>query len=111
MKFFGEPGQLVRFTRKNMRNGRKIGFRFDDKGEYVTENKRLIQALKTRFKYEDEELPFEDKTEAYKASYDATDSIEELPLLDVEEVKFKCKKCDFTTDNKGSLMAHYRTHK
>ena len=24
---------------------------------------------------------------------------------------FQCKKCDFTTDNKGLLMAHYREHK
>ena len=22
-----------------------------------------------------------------------------------------CKKCDFTTDNKGLLMSHYREHK
>lgn len=29
----------------------------------------------------------------------------------VEEELFKCKKCDFETDNKGELLAHYRQHK
>ena len=24
---------------------------------------------------------------------------------------YKCKKCEFETDNKGVLMAHYKTHK
>lgn len=25
--------------------------------------------------------------------------------------KYKCKKCDYETDNKGELLAHYRLHK
>lgn len=27
---------------------------------------------------------------------------------EVKEESHSCKKCDFTTDNKGLLMAHYR---
>lgn len=29
----------------------------------------------------------------------------------VKEELHACKKCDFTTDNKGLLMSHYREHK
>ena len=25
--------------------------------------------------------------------------------------QFKCKKCDFQTENKGQLMSHYKKHK
>jgi hypothetical protein len=28
-----------------------------------------------------------------------------------EARQYKCKQCDFSTDNKGLLLAHYRDHK
>ena len=30
------------------------------------------------------------------------------PLFKYESNTFKCKKCDYETDNKGLLLAHYR---
>ena len=82
MKFYGTPNMLVRI--KNLKPFRSI--RFDDKGEFETDNPRLAARLKTRF-----EVKTEPKTEQ-KA-----------------EQEHKCKKCDYKTDNKGELLAHYRT--
>lgn len=28
-----------------------------------------------------------------------------------EVKKYKCKQCEYETENKGELLAHYRTHK
>lgn len=99
-KFFGEPNLLVKTRKKVPYEGTidfKPLFRFDEKGEYITDDADLIEKLKSRFDhiqiFEVETLPFE---------------AEEEPK---EEVKFKCKKCDFETANKGELMAHYRKHK
>lgn len=82
MKFYGTPNMLIRV--RNVKPFRAI--RFDANGEYETDHPRLIARLKTRFK------PIETTIE---------EPIEE----------FKCKKCDFVTENKGLLLAHYRTHK
>ena len=49
MIFIGTPNLLVRF-RKSMRQGRKIGIRFDANGEYETTNPRLIHVLSAKFK-------------------------------------------------------------
>lgn len=89
MKFYGPPNMLLRV--RNMKPIRAI--RFDGNGEYETENPRLIARLKTRFEYEKE-----DPKEVIK---------EEVK----EEIKtiYNCKKCDFKTENKGELLAHYRT--
>lgn len=53
-------------------------FRFDNEGKYETDNPRLIRLLKRRFEYD-----------------------EEKPLK-------QCKKCDFTCDNQGELLQHYK---
>lgn len=56
MKFYGEPNQLVK-ERKRKPMSREIAvkplFRFDEKGEYETEDARLIEKLKKKFKYDD----------------------------------------------------------
>lgn len=100
-KFFGEPNLLIKTRKKVPYEGTidfKPLFRFDAKGEYITEDADLIERLKGRFDHievleAEEPLPFEE---------------EEEPK---EEAKFKCKKCEFETANKGELMAHYRKHK
>jgi hypothetical protein len=83
MKFKGEPNLFVRINIKFHQRlcGRK-GFSFDANGEFETENLNLINLLKRSFE--------EVKEEAEKAK------------------TFKCKKCDFETENSGQLMAHYR---
>lgn len=53
---------------------------FDENGEFTTDNERVI----ARFHHHFDSVPV--KTES-----------------------FSCKKCDFTTDNKGLLMSHYRS--
>lgn len=77
MKFFGNPNEFVN-TRIKKRNGHKLKTlcRFDDNGEFETEEETLIEKLKPHFKYENN--------------------------------SFKCKKCEFETDNNGKLLAHYR---
>ena len=86
MKFYGTPNMLVRV--KNLKPFRSI--RFDDKGEFETDNPRLIARLKTRFEFGEKTEPKEKK---------------KLPA----DGFYNCKKCDYKTDNKGELLAHYRT--
>jgi hypothetical protein len=102
MKFYGEPNSLVKINSKTIRRSAKIkGFRFDKNGEYETDNEFMIRAMKRKFKYEevlwgmDNEVPF------IKIENNADTG---------EEIKLKhCKKCDFTCENMGDLLAHYRT--
>lgn len=81
MKFYGTPYSLVKERRKKPFSNEVKHiplFRFDENGEYSTSDDKLIQKLKKKFRYE-------------------------------EEVKTKhCKKCDFTCENQGELLAHYR---
>jgi len=64
--------------------------RFDANGEYETENTRLIARLKKQFEFEEPQTATEKKVAA-------------------EVTQYKCKKCDYKTENKGELLAHYRT--
>lgn len=55
MKFFGTPNQLVKEKRRKPYSRDIVFvpiFRFDKNGEYVTDNERLIEKLKRKFKYE-----------------------------------------------------------
>lgn len=76
MKFFGTPNLLV----KDSKNDDKPLFRFNDNGEFETEDERLIKRLKQHFKFED----------------------------NVKSDSIQCKKCERTFDTKGDLLAHYR---
>ena len=56
MKFYGEPGMLVsERVRKpfTMEYKMKPRFRFDENGEFETDDERLIKKLKTKFKYDE----------------------------------------------------------
>lgn len=84
MKFKAEPNYYVRLSNKYVQRATGLkGFYFDDKGIYETENETMIKVLSQNFE-QVEENKSETKNE------------------------FNCKKCNFTTDNKGFLMAHYR---
>lgn len=83
IKFTAEPNLLINF---NPPIGTIKRVQFDEKGEYKTDNERIIQ----RFKHKYDSVPLK--------------SMEEL-----KEETFDCKKCDFKTDNKGLLMSHYRS--
>lgn len=93
-KFFGEPNMLIKERKKKHFNGEimyKPLFRFDKNGEYITDDERLINKLKSRFTYTEMENNVTDDNPSEKI--------------------YQCKKCDFTTNNMGLLMAHYREHK
>ena len=93
MKFYGKPNKKVlrrdvnRLLAKGIIGSRTL-FRFDANGEFETEDERLIRKLIHKFKH-DAPIVTEEQT------------TKEHPAL-------ACKKCDFTTTNKGELMAHYR---
>lgn len=78
MKYFYQPNAIVIDYGK----GKHI-FQFNEKGEYETDDPKLIEWMKKNKWF----IRCEDNA--------ASDTI-------------KCKKCDFTCSNKGELMAHYR---
>lgn len=96
MKFYGQPNMLIRIN--NLKPYKSI--RFNGNGEYETENTRLIARLKNRFKHEEPNAVVEE-----------TKEIEETKENIIASTVYRCKKCDFETENKGLLLAHYREHK
>lgn len=88
MRFKAEPNLYVRFSLPLQRAlGGKKGFYFDAEGRFETEIPVLIKALSRQFEIDSDEI--ENKV-------DSTDAIR------------RCKKCDYTCDNQGDLLAHYR---
>lgn len=82
MIFIGTPNLYIRFANKMLRRATgKNGFMFDENGEFETDHDLLIRVLKQRFQVK-EETKIENKRH--------------------------CKKCDYTCDNQGQLMKHYR---
>ena len=77
IKFKGEPNLTVRF---NPPIGLVKHVKFDDKGEFTTDNERIIKRFMSKF----DSVPNEEKK------------------------VYSCKKCDYTTVNKGELLAHYK---
>jgi hypothetical protein len=77
MKYLGEPFLTI----IDYERSKKV-FQFDDKGEFITEDKSLIEWMKK-----------------YKS------------FIKTEKETFKCKKCGNVFENKGLLLSHYREHK
>ncbi len=94
MKFYGLPnmGVYERKTRKDvLKNKRpKLIFRFDENGEFVTEDVELIEKLKRKFRYD--EIEIENK---------------EIEIKSENSLRH-CKKCEFTCETQGQLLRHYR---
>lgn len=89
MVFKGLPNQYVRFSNKTViRVTGKKGFYFDEKGLYQTDNDLLCRVLKQHFEVAENNAPGDKPTEALNVKY--------------------CKKCEFTCENQGQLLAHYR---
>lgn len=83
-RFFSFPGNIV-----NDGNTGLPMLRFDEKGEYITLDPILAKRMAVHFENKEIEL-VESKSEETIAK------------------AYKCKKCDFETDNKGTLAAHYK---
>ena len=94
MKFYGLPnmGVYERKTRRDIAKNKrpKLIFRFDERGEYVTEDVTLIARLKHKFRYEESKIE--------------NDEIEIK-----SEIKLRyCKTCGEAFENQGDLMRHCR---
>lgn len=95
MRYKGEPGLLVINSKK--RPGQKKFYRFSEEGflDVPDSDKQLNDRLKARF--EQMETPVEEVPEPTK-------NVEESGTKSLR----RCKKCDFTTESQGELLAHYR---
>jgi hypothetical protein len=111
IKFFGEPLKVITSKASGMPM-----FRFDTKGEFITDDPVIIERAMGFFDY----IPM--KAEVTGEKVEKTFTVLPLTITTKDDVKnekvekpiekvLKCKKCDFTTDNQGVLMAHYREHK
>jgi len=97
-KFFGQPLKEI----KSKTSG-KMMFRFDTKGEFITDDDEIIQRALGYFDHI--ELIAETKGKRVKKTI--SDPI--MTITTTNEIDLKhCKKCDFACDNQGELMAHYR---
>jgi hypothetical protein len=99
VKFLGEPFQLIRF---NPPIGLVKYVRFDEKGEYTTENERIIK----RFHHNFDSVPADGGTETPELS---EDDLQLECQKQVEKRQYNCNQCDFTSENKGVLLAHKKT--
>ena len=89
MIFKGEPNLYVRISNKMYQRITGVkGFIFDSNGRYETENANVCKILSQHF--------------------EAVEPTKEPIKEEIKDNVYKCKKCDFETDNKGELMAHYR---
>jgi len=100
MKFTYLPNVTV----MDFLKGKKI-FQFDNKGEFVTEDEKIIEWTKKNKSFiKCEDNVIEDIEEL--------EEVKEIEIKEVETIEttiYNCKKCEFETDNKGLLMAHYRS--
>lgn len=103
IKFFGPPLKEIMSKKTN-----KVIFRFDTKGEFITDDPEIIERAMGYFDYL--ELKAEPvgekvgKTHFVPAMTITTKGQEETK----EENKKHCKKCDFICNNQGELLSHYR---
>ena len=80
----------------------KVKFRFDTNGEFETEDPKLIDWIRKNKNFlKPVQEPKNPKPEIKKL-------IPEKPAKEEKKKLYKCKKCDFTTENMGELLAHYR---
>ena len=88
MRFKAEPNLYVRLSLPLQRAlAGKKGFYFDSNGIFETEIPVLVKALSRQFEIDSSEI--------------------ENKVVSTEAIR-RCKKCDFTCDNQGELLAHYR---
>ena len=105
MKFYSDIPNLHIIRQRDRGNGTEPYELcvFDENGELETEDKEVIRQLRNIYRHDEpksEEAPhLEEET---KEENNATDDKVE------EEKIYQCKKCEYTTTNKGELMQHYK---
>lgn len=97
MKFYSDIPNLHIVRQRTRGNGTEgyLLCKFDEKGELETNDSEVIRQLRNIYRHDEPE-------EEINKEKNVTDD------KPTEEKVYQCKKCDFTTDNKGYLMAHYR---
>ena len=91
MKFYSDIPNLHIIRQRDRGNGTEP-FElcvFDENGELETEDKEVIRQLVNIYKHDETDEQKDDEPQAKT---------------------FKCKKCNFKTDNQGTLMRHYKEH-
>lgn len=109
-KFFGEPLKEIKSKTSN-----KTIFRFDTKGEFITDDEEIIKRALGYFDYLVMKAePIGNKVEktVVVPITTITTKSDELKTEIKEETKeirtFNCKKCTFECDSQGTLMRHYK---
>lgn len=95
--FIGTPNMLVTLKPPI---GTTKHVRFDAKGEFTTDNERMIQ----RFHHKFDSVP----AAGAEPTEELTDDLELQEHMQEESKQFPCKKCEFLAANKSELMVHYR---
>jgi len=99
--FLGTPNMLVTLKPPI---GTIKHVRFDTKGEFTTDNERMIQ----RFHHKFDSMPA-----VGEPTEELTDDLEyqDHGTGDTESKSkvWNCNQCEFQTDNKGVLLAHKKT--
>lgn len=103
MKFYGLPNMAVYEINPkhkhdmNIYKRKRLVFRFDERGEFVTDDETLIPRLVKKFRCEE------------------TNTTLPAKPIEAEEVEIRtentlrhCKKCDFVCATQGELLRHYR---
>lgn len=101
-KFFGEKLKEIKSKLTN-----KVVFRFDSKGEFITDDPEIIKRALGYFDY----IELKAETVGERAQKTVVVPAMTITTKDdepKEENKKHCKKCDFTCDNQGELLKHYR---
>ena len=95
--FLGTPRMLDKL---NPPIGNKKRLRLDANGEITTEDERVIKRFHHKFDSKPSKNGIEQAVEELDdGSFD---------IIDGDKQYYPCKKCEYTTLNKGELMAHYR---
>lgn len=90
MKFYSDIPNLHIVRQRHRGNGTEsfLLCKFDDNGELESNDSEIIRQLQNIYRHDEVE---ERKIEKPKT--------------------YQCKKCNFKTDNQGTLMRHYKEHK
>lgn len=112
MKLYSDPGRIVQ-KRVKGQFGFKIVpiFKFDENGMAEIDDTKFDDTDLNKFRAIFRSEPITNTIIEEKPIVDEHENIEvhegEEEAQEKTEVH-KCNKCDFETDNKGTLMAHYR---
>lgn len=100
-KFFGEPLKEIKSKLTN-----KTVFRFDTKGEFITDDEEIIKRALGFFDY----IELKAETVGEKQAKTVTNTPTIITTKNDKPKEHLCKytNCFFETDNKGELLAHYR---